>query len=118
MEKELTIQRVIENNDRLKLYNQAIIMTIKILLALLAIFVLYYVIGFVRTFMLHLKLQRLAEFYQNEFRYYVETTDGWQTLSHDESDGKGCIKIIPQPAVSSMYYTISSMKVPSERMTR
>lgn len=79
-------------------------MTIKILLALLALFVLYYVIGFVRTFILHLKLQRLAESYQNEFRYYVETTDGWQTLSHDESDGKGCIKIIPQPAVSSMYY--------------
>lgn len=79
-------------------------MIIKISLALLAFFVLYHIISFIRRFMLHMKLQRLAETYQNEFRYYVETTDGWQTFSHDETDGKGCIKLIPQPAVTSMYY--------------
>ena len=78
-------------------------MILKISLLLLVLIVVYHLVGWYRTFRLHMKLQRLAQEYNMTFRAFVDGEDGWTTLDQSE-DGKGCIKIIPQPQVSSMYH--------------
>lgn len=78
-------------------------MILKISLLLLALFVVYLLVGWYRTFRLHMKLQQLAQEYRMTFRSFVDGEEGWTTIDQGE-DSKGCIKIIPQPQVSSMYY--------------
>lgn len=78
-------------------------MILKISLLLLALVVVYHLVGWYRTFRLHMKLQQLAQEYNMIFRAFVDGEEDWTTLDQGEG-GKGCIKIIPQPQVSTMYY--------------
>lgn len=73
----------------------------------LVLVVCYFAYTWYETFKLQLRLQELAETFPIDFRLFVEKEEGWEVYDRDSHNGKGCIKLIPNPRVSwRLYYYI------------
>lgn len=64
---------------------------------------LYIFWGWIKTTKQMLQLQRVAQTYPVEFRVFIENEEGWEVYDMNHK-GKGCIKIIPEPQISTSYY--------------
>ncbi len=64
---------------------------------------LFWILDYSKNVRRMMKLQKLAQAYSVEFRLFVEKEDGWEVFEHNH-DGKGCIKLMPDPQISSVYY--------------
>lgn len=65
--------------------------------------IVYWLWDYSKTVKQMLRLQKLAQSYPIEFQLFVEKEEGWEVfdMSHN---GKGCIKLIPEPQIGSEYY--------------
>lgn len=79
-------------------------MTLKISIIILVLAVVCLLIGWFKNYMLYYRLQKLAESYPMDFRLFVAGEEGWTTFDSNETDGKGCIKLIPNPVITTSYY--------------
>lgn len=79
-------------------------MSWKVSIIILVLAVIYLLVGWVKNYMLYYRLQKCAEAYPMDFRLFVEGEEGWSTFDSNETDGKGCIKLIPNPVITTSYY--------------
>ena len=64
---------------------------------------LYWVWDYSKTVKRMMRLQKLAQTHPVDFRLFVEKEEGWEVFESDHS-GKGCIKLIPDPQISSAFF--------------
>lgn len=64
---------------------------------------MYWIWNYSKTVKRMMKLQKLAQAYPIEFRLFVKKEEGWEVFERDH-DGKGCIKLIPDPQITTEYY--------------